>query len=702
MGRKKNRHSWLLRVAVSYGLVFTVPFLLFVLGSWYFFSRISESEIESYAKENLARSRALFDREMQRMTSIGERMAHDADLRYFTDFDDPLGLLALEKKLTIMVEIDPFFTDILYYEPKRALFVGSKSVYGADAVIRQYLNPIELSAYALHQTLIGLDKPRFLFLDRVVGAEHRVFFVYAYPLSPIPELASTVLFIIPTEKIERIMGSDLREEARTRLYDPDGDLVHALGGEMLAAGDRAAFPPESEPRRFYVRGIVHKRFSDFSKVTGFALIRDEPMLAAVRLNPRLALLALMSVGVLAAEAGILLIVFRFNYRPLVRLVKDIEGWVPSAVLSSEADEIGRIRGTIDVYRVHERLRSFLYGASADFPFEVLSGTTKAPDEKFGAVLVTPPLETTRSHEWVVASFADPEHRREIIIVRIGAEESPERAIRRIADEFGVAEELGVAAGSFSADVGDLPRSLHDAEESMAHLAFYGLRRVSSDELGSSDHDVELPIIRAAALRTELEKDDPAEAPRLLESLAEALAAVRAPVRIVHALYWELCFVFRREFAKRGCCDGAPDALSEREPVTLHDFVALFADRCTALIAAKAAARSHFEKSQNRADRIRSRIERACVAPDYTLHPIMEEERLTASALSNLFKNAYGETITDFVGRTRIEKAKELLAAGTSVKEVVARIGYQDATSFIRKFKGITGLTPKEWAETRYS
>jgi AraC-like DNA-binding protein len=237
---------------------------------------------------------------------------------------------------------------------------------------------------------------------------------------------------------------------------------------------------------------------------------------------------------------------------------------------------------------------------------------------------------------------------------------------------------------------------------MAHLTFYGLSRICADELEARDHDVELPIIRAAALRTELEKDDPSDAPHLLEALADALAAVRAPVRIVHALYWELCFVFRREFAKRGCCEGAPDALSEREPETLNDFAAFFSGRCAALIAAKTAARSHFEKSQNRADRIRSRIERACVAPDFTLHPILEEERLTASALSNLFKNAYGETITDFVGRTRIDKAKELLAAGSSVKEVVARVGYQDATSFIRKFKGSTGLTPKEWADARIS
>ena len=48
---------------------------------------------------------------------------------------------------------------------------------------------------------------------------------------------------------------------------------------------------------------------------------------------------------------------------------------------------------------------------------------------------------------------------------------------------------------------------------------------------------------------------------------------------------------------------------------------------------------------------------------------------------------------------RIERAKELLIqTDMAVGDVVSAVGYQSASSFIRKFKAVTGMTPGQYRE----
>ncbi|MEO6186839.1 MAG: AraC family transcriptional regulator, partial [Steroidobacteraceae bacterium] len=59
-----------------------------------------------------------------------------------------------------------------------------------------------------------------------------------------------------------------------------------------------------------------------------------------------------------------------------------------------------------------------------------------------------------------------------------------------------------------------------------------------------------------------------------------------------------------------------------------------------------------------------------------------------------FKRTTSETPYQFLLRRRIEKSRTLLASsGLSVAEISARVGFSDATRFIRTFRRIVGVTP---------
>ena len=75
----------------------------------------------------------------------------------------------------------------------------------------------------------------------------------------------------------------------------------------------------------------------------------------------------------------------------------------------------------------------------------------------------------------------------------------------------------------------------------------------------------------------------------------------------------------------------------------------------------------------------------------------DEVFLSQNYLSELFKKEIGEGFYDFLSKYRIKKAKEILiTTNLRVYEVAQKVGYNDAITFGRSFKKITGMTPNNF------
>jgi AraC-like DNA-binding protein len=72
-----------------------------------------------------------------------------------------------------------------------------------------------------------------------------------------------------------------------------------------------------------------------------------------------------------------------------------------------------------------------------------------------------------------------------------------------------------------------------------------------------------------------------------------------------------------------------------------------------------------------------------------------------ASFSRYFKRHNGATFVDFVSALRVENAKELLqTTNLPISEIVMRIGYSDASAFIKKFRKYTGTTPSAYRSDR--
>lgn len=83
----------------------------------------------------------------------------------------------------------------------------------------------------------------------------------------------------------------------------------------------------------------------------------------------------------------------------------------------------------------------------------------------------------------------------------------------------------------------------------------------------------------------------------------------------------------------------------------------------------------------------------------SLATLAEMCSVNPSYLSRFFKEQVGMTISDYINKYRIEKAKELLVReGTRQKLIAEQVGFCSITTFIRTFKKLEGVTPGMYRE----
>ena len=93
---------------------------------------------------------------------------------------------------------------------------------------------------------------------------------------------------------------------------------------------------------------------------------------------------------------------------------------------------------------------------------------------------------------------------------------------------------------------------------------------------------------------------------------------------------------------------------------------------------------------------------ACIAESYddcnfSIQEAANKLDMSASYLSQYFKQQTGETLTGYVAQLRIQKACTLLKTTTMPVQMISEsVGYYNQNSFIRRFKQITGVTPGEY------
>ncbi len=88
-----------------------------------------------------------------------------------------------------------------------------------------------------------------------------------------------------------------------------------------------------------------------------------------------------------------------------------------------------------------------------------------------------------------------------------------------------------------------------------------------------------------------------------------------------------------------------------------------------------------------------------LSEDCSLQQLSKEMNMTANYLGQVFKRETGKPYTQYLTELRIERAKEMLLSGDlSIGEIGTRLGFNDYFYFLKTFKRVTGVTPKQYRQ----
>ena len=88
---------------------------------------------------------------------------------------------------------------------------------------------------------------------------------------------------------------------------------------------------------------------------------------------------------------------------------------------------------------------------------------------------------------------------------------------------------------------------------------------------------------------------------------------------------------------------------------------------------------------------------------FSVANVARAARMTPNHFSMLFHKYTGVTFTTFLTDQRIEQAKEMLMNPTlTVSEAAYRSGFKDTNYFSRRFKQVTGQSPRQWREAEHA
>lgn len=161
--------------------------------------------------------------------------------------------------------------------------------------------------------------------------------------------------------------------------------------------------------------------------------------------------------------------------------------------------------------------------------------------------------------------------------------------------------------------------------------------------------------------------------------------INTVMRTMNKIYKEFAFVNAKY----------PDVFALGDFETIDQFIEVIKTVCYDICAY--VNEQKYKECEEKLDNILDYVCKNYNNPDFSLQNAADRFNMSMSGISLYFKENTGQNILDYVSYLRMEDAKKMLReTNMTIKDICTEIGYYNASSFIRRFKQLTGQTPGEY------
>lgn len=727
---RKAAGNTLLRYFLSYFIIFSV----LITGFFYIIrSQLSRLYLDQLTAQSMERLDSLTETLMDEIISldaINNSMRGDMDIitaRYTTDeWHQYLAYHGLMGYTTGQ----PYINSIVYLNKNRNLVTSTyiRTEY-EDGVFRMYSPSGTIFTFDPAPYQDGFRNQLLYFTEE--DAKYLIYF----PVST--NYANYITyFVINTLEISQLCGNTASSEMPAiALTDPAGNIIAGTGTDMLlpyldVLSDTDGICPIDSQTSLCVNRDFGQGYAMVS------LISNQELLDQANTAFRTAYLVLLGLGI----AGLLLIwlSMRSTYLPLYKLTRKIVPAPDSRQSYFEQLDRSFAESTLKNRRLQEKLDKYKLSVQKSLLDAIVSsnqpgGSQGLPDidgffsmdednNIFALKMKSPKmpfswsrildffrhslteedtcviLESSRDTAVLLLNYTGPEphkeeilrelladlHREEGYLSSISASSSSPLDIPSLYEQAvqaaGLWEHMPVVAYSESASLLETDHALAYPYDSMGRLSAF-LQNAQFEEAHGVVEELFLIIDHSESTVRQI-PDFFAHCilMDLLASIANAMEHSSIRFKSYSDLYFEALYHCR------SCSYQEHAALIRADIERLLDF---FQEQ-------------HSSKSSD-GYQLKALIEANFTNPDFSIAQLADRFHFSIAYISYLVKKEVNQNFTDYLWKLRLDKAKELLRdTKQSIDEISEAVGYLNTSSFRRKFKQDTGLTPSQYREQEAS
>ncbi|MCZ8510959.1 helix-turn-helix domain-containing protein [Paenibacillus filicis] len=261
-------------------------------------------------------------------------------------------------------------------------------------------------------------------------------------------------------------------------------------------------------------------------------------------------------------------------------------------------------------------------------------------------------------------------------------------------------------GNVYHDIKDIPLSYVEASAALDYRLVKGNGSIIlNKELSYQDDSLDsYPHKELDILKSLIKQGNDLEIKNALNNIINYIKTCNSPLFVARGLCFDILNVIWRTFTEINKelllpKDEYPNASMLAEFETVEELTDLVKNICSNLCSFIRENKTAKDQSLI-ADAV-SYIQSHYANCDFSIQNMADHFGMTLTNLSQYFKNQTGQTIIDYTTNLRMNKAKELLmSSDLTLNELSVQVGYLNSSSFIRRFKQITGLTPGQYMKEK--
>lgn len=732
MKKRKIEPSLFVKFLFSYFLTLFLPLTLII---WFVFGNILHTLEKDLVQQNISRlskTEFIVSSNIENIWEIRDQILMNPSFTF------PTGLQNVTQVLTVMEEMkkytlaNEFLMEMAVYAPGDEYIYTSRSSWTVFSFLKQ-LYPSNPSSEA--EFFDRLQQGNFVSTESCPGnTSGSILKAFpSYSTSQTPDY--WIIFFIDKAYLETTLSPNSTETGLYAILGSDSEELVSVGQAdanwndsnlaWTSLNSQADYTVATIDKQQFLVCRVRSPLNDWQYL--YALSEREAFEDMIVLRRQFLCILLVVVTV---SFGIIFVSMQTNYKPMQRLKKHAEELLPSK--ASARNEITYIKDAFDQLITHNRalqaeveetakdhhLRQLLLGnlpAGQKIPFRypyfcVMILLLDCKNKSSDAQNKVEGLFRTHVEGYLLQ---DSEQDRIIFI----ANPSPESAARwaSVQQEIYRSLQQGLADCSIFLAASHLfngIESIGTAYQQALLAAEYRFIRgndclVAFDSLKLKKESANTyPYALFEKLSNSVKTGNTAQMNELLDSFIVYIREGEFQIFYAKALSYELINIIYKVALSLGDTNFSSSMFNDyREKI---DHIQILTDLVEAIRffgheISNYLNQYNSEKKKNLLYDIKACINAELHNSDFSVQSLAERFYMSPANISQYFKSKTGTTLISYITELRMTKAKELLVTtDLSLSEICEKIGYFNVSSFIRRFKQLYGITPRQYKEQQTS